>query len=172
MRRGQDHVERRRLLGGEVELPGGINVRFNTLKQPELRTALGIHGVDGFPLFGRFGHRHAAGDLQSVRVIGDSRVLIAALETGIGNLLHGRVAVAPFGVHLQITAVLRKRRAPESRIRQHSPDFSPAEKVPPKLASALDILAIVAFLDGAFDRGGFAGRQNFADDPRGAWPDA
>ena len=39
------------------------------------------------PLLGGFSHRHPAGDLQPVRMIGDRRVLIASLETGVGNLL-------------------------------------------------------------------------------------
>ena len=104
MRRGQDDVEGGRLVVGEIQLASGIDVRFNALQQPELIAAPGVDVVDGLPLLDGFGHRHPAGDLQSVRVIGDRRVLIATLKTGIRDVLHRRRAVAPFGMHLQVAA--------------------------------------------------------------------
>ena len=48
-------------------------------------------------------------------MIGDRRVLIAALKAGVGNLLDRRMAVAPFGVHLQVAAVLLNRGARRMR---------------------------------------------------------
>ena len=66
MRRGQYHVERGRLIVGEVQPASGVDVRFDSLQQPELIAAPGVDVVDGSPLFGGFGHRHPAGDLQSV----------------------------------------------------------------------------------------------------------
>ena len=66
MRRGQNHVEGGRLVVGEVQLAGGIDVRFNALQQRELSAEPGVDEVDGCPLLGGFGHRHPAGDLESV----------------------------------------------------------------------------------------------------------
>ena len=42
-------------------------------------------------------------------MIGHRRVLIASLNTGVGNFLDRRSTVAPFGVHLQIAAVPARR---------------------------------------------------------------
>ena len=66
MRGGQDYVKGRRLVIGEIQLASGVDVRFNTLQQPELIAAPGIDIVDGLPLLDGLRHRHAACDLQSV----------------------------------------------------------------------------------------------------------
>ena len=66
MRRGQYHVKGSGLVVGEIELASRVDVRFNALQQPELIAAPGVDIVDGFSLLGGFGHRHPAGDLQSV----------------------------------------------------------------------------------------------------------
>ena len=66
MRCGQYHVEGDRFVVGEIQLASGINVRFNALQQPELLAASDVDIVDGLPLLDGFGHRHPAGDLQSV----------------------------------------------------------------------------------------------------------
>ena len=50
------------------------------------------------------------------------------------------------------------------RIREHAPDLGPAEKVPPKLTSPLDVCAAVAPFDRPFDGRRLAGLQNLADD--------
>ena len=73
MRRGQDDVERRRFFLGEIQPANGVDVRFNALQHPELIAASGVHLLDGAPLSGRVGHRHSAGDLESVGMIGDRR---------------------------------------------------------------------------------------------------
>ena len=90
MRRGQHDVERGRLIVGEIQAASCVDVGLNALQQPELIAVPGVDVVDGAPLFGGFGHRHPAGDLQSVRMIGDRRVSIASLNTGVGNLLYRR----------------------------------------------------------------------------------
>jgi hypothetical protein len=64
--------------------------------------------VEGSPLFGSLSHRYPAGDLQSIGMIGDGRNLIATLQAGVGNLPYRRMAVTPFGVHLQVATVLLK----------------------------------------------------------------
>ena len=66
MRRGQDHIEGGRLVVGEVQLPAAsmfASMPCNSLNRAAMR---GVDVVDGSPLFGGFGHRHPAGDLQSV----------------------------------------------------------------------------------------------------------
>src|SRR4029450_5855461 len=66
-------------------------------------------------------------------MIGDRRVLIAAVTTGIRDVLHRRGAVAPFGMHLQVAQVLLDRGTPERGIREHAADFRTAEKMAPQL---------------------------------------
>ena len=66
MRRGQYHVKGGGLVVGEILLASGVDVRFNTLQQPELIAAPCIDVVDGLPLLDGFRHRHPACDLQSV----------------------------------------------------------------------------------------------------------
>jgi hypothetical protein len=66
VRRGQYHVKGGRLVVGEIQLASGVDVRFNALQQPELIAVPGVDVVDGVPLLDGFGHRHPAGDLQSV----------------------------------------------------------------------------------------------------------
>ena len=66
MRRGQNYVKGGRLVGSEIQLASGVDVRFNALQQPELMAAPSVDIVDGVPLLDGFGHRHPASDLQSV----------------------------------------------------------------------------------------------------------
>src|SRR5437763_17018265 len=101
-------------------------------------------------------------------MIGHRRVLITAPKAGVGNFLYCRVAVAPFGMHLQVAAVLLKRRTSESRIREDAPDLGAAEKVSPKLASSLNVCAAVATIDRVFDGGRLAGLQKLGDELCGA----
>ena len=84
-------------------------------------------------------------------MIGDRRVVITTLKAGVGYLLYRRMAVAPFGVHLQVPAVLLQRGTRKCGIREDAPDFGAAEEVPPKLASPLDVYAAVAPVDRLFD---------------------
>src|SRR4051795_7081315 len=103
-------------------------------------------------------------------MIGDRRIPIATLKARVGYLLDRRIAVAPFGVHLQVAAIQLTRRSGECRIREHAADFSAAEEVAPKLASPIDIGAAIARVDRLFDDGRLAGRQNLLDDARRARP--
>ena len=98
-------------------------------------------------------------------MIGDRRILIATLQAGVGNLLNRRRAVAPFGVHLQVAAVLLKCRARECRLGEDAPDLSAAEKVAPKLSSPFNVCTAIALFDRVFDGRRLAGLQNLADDP-------
>ena len=75
-------------------------------------------------------------------------------------------------MHLQVAAVLLEGGTRECRIREHAPDFGAAEKMPPKLASPLDVCAAVALFDRLFDGRRLAGLQNLADDSCRAGPDA
>ena len=119
-----------------------------------------------------FGHRHATGDLEPVRMVGHRRVLIASLNAGVGNLLDRRRTIAPFGVHLQITAVLLNGGAIEGGIREHPPDLRAAQKVSPKLPSSLDIGATLAPFDGLFDGRRCAGLEDLAYHARRTRSDA
>src|SRR5438105_2851494 len=57
-------------------------------------------------------------------MIGHRRVVITASKAGVGNFPYRRVAIAPFGVHLQVAAVLLKRRTRDcgnAKSRRYSP---------------------------------------------------
>ena len=58
---------------------------------------------------------------------GDRRVVIATLQAGVGDLLYRGITVAPFRVHLQVAAVLPKRRTRERGIGENAPDFGQAD---------------------------------------------
>jgi hypothetical protein len=55
-----------------------------------------------------------------MRVIGDRGIQIAALLTRTTDLLETGTAVTPFGVHLQIAAIVREARPGERRIPEHA----------------------------------------------------
>jgi hypothetical protein len=46
-------------------------------------------------LFRKLRHRHAAGDRQSIRVIGDGAIIVAARDRGFDNLFQRLAAVTP-----------------------------------------------------------------------------
>ena len=105
-------------------------------------------------------------------MVGHRRVLIASFKAGVGNLLDRRRAITPFGVHLQITAVLLDGRASEGGIRQDSPHLRAAQEVPTKVTPPLNIGAPLALLDGLFDGRRAAGLENLADHARRPRSDA
>ncbi len=172
VRRRQHDVEGGRLVVGEIEVPRRVDVRLDPLQQPESAAVACVDPVDSHPLRRGFRHRHATGDSEPVRMVGHRGVLIASLHAGVGNLFDRRSTIAPFGVHLQITAVLLNGGAIEGGIREHPPDLRAAQKVPPKLPSSLDIGATLAPFDGLFDGRRGAGLEDLADHARRTWSDA
>jgi hypothetical protein len=66
---------------------------------------------------------------------------------------------------LQVAAVLLKTGAFKCRIREHAPNFSPAQKVTTKPSPPLDVGAAVTSVDRAFAGRRLAGLQNLPDDP-------
>src|ERR1700704_3642504 len=98
-------------------------------------------------------------------MIGDRRIVIAPFTTGVSNVLDCRVTVAPFGVHLQITAVLLNGRTRERGVCENATDFRTTQKMPPKLPSPLNICSVAALVDRAFDGRRSAGLEDLADNP-------
>ena len=129
----------------------GVDVRLDAVQQPEFASVSRVDVVNGPTLRRRLGHRHAAGDPQSVRMIGDSRVVIAPLDAGIGNVLDRRGTIAPFGVHLQVTEVLVNGWTAESRIGENPPYLRTAQEVPSKRPPSLDVSATLAVVDCLLD---------------------
>ena len=172
MRRGEHDVEGGGLLVGEIKVPRRVDVRFDSLQQTESTAVSRVDVLNGQTLRRGFRHRHAAGDFEPVRMVGHRRVLIASFDAGVGNLLDRRRAITPFGVHLQIAAVLFDGGASEGGIRQDSPHLRPAQEVPTKLTPPLNIGAPLALLDGLFDGRRSAGLENLADHARRPRPDA
>jgi len=105
-------------------------------------------------------------------VVGVRLGLIAALHAGVGNVFDRRNAIAPFGVHLQIAAILLKRGTLEVGVGENPPHLRAAQEVPPKLAAPLDIAPTLALLDGLFDGRRSPGLENLANDARRTRPDA
>src|ERR1700730_10169554 len=99
-------------------------------------------------------------------MIGHRRVVIATLQAGVGYLVYRRIAVAPFGVHVQVAAVLVKSGARQCGIRENAPDFGATEKMSPELATPRNVCLAVAPFDRLFDGWRLAGIQNLADDSR------
>src|SRR6185369_8695747 len=99
-------------------------------------------------------------------MIGDGRISISALEARLSNVGQRHRSVAPFRVHLEIAAVLPERRTGHGRVHQNPPDLRAAQKVPPELASPLDVGAPPALVNGALDGCGAPGLENLPDDPR------
>ena len=134
---------------------------------------LSVDAVDGPPLVSGFGHRHAAGDLQAVRVVGDRRVSIAALQG------RRRRSAGPSDSRRSIRSASADRRGNPRAMgpsnagsRRIAQDLRATEKVPPKLTPPLDVRPPFAGVDRVLDGGRLASVQNLADDPCGAGPDA
>src|SRR4029434_3965604 len=92
-------------------------------------------------------------------MIGDRGISIAALNTGLRDVLHRRGAVAPFGVHLEVAQVLLKGRTRERGIREHSADVRTAEKIAPTLGARVYVRAPAAGFYGLFNGRRSAGLQ-------------
>jgi hypothetical protein len=105
-----------------------------------LPAASSIDVFNGSPLLGRFSHRYSTGDLESVRMIGDRRVLIATFEAGLGDFLNRRIAIAQFGVHLEIAAVLSGCWTRQFGIHQNPANLRTAEKMLPQSSSPVGYL--------------------------------
>src|SRR5437763_2804114 len=98
-------------------------------------------------------HGHAAGDLQSVRMIRDGREGPAAVDGRECDLIQRRRAVAPFRVHLQIAVVVRWRRPREGIVREDAQDGGPAEKRASEGAASANLIRLSAPRDGILDGG-------------------
>jgi hypothetical protein len=129
MRRGEDEFELTPLLGCHVDGSIGHDVRFDALDEPEGALLLGVDGVDVGVLLAQLGHRRAARDLETVRVVGESAVCIAAFATRVDDLVQRLAAVAPYGMHLQIAAIRRSTRSRERSIREDAQGAGAAQEV-------------------------------------------
>ena len=173
VRRRQHDVEGGRLVVGEIELTRGVDVRFDTLQQAESTAVPCVDSVDGLTLRRGLLHRHTAGDLQSVRMVGHRRVLIASV------IRRRRRSPRPSESRRSIRSAFADHRGTGQRVgppkagsRRDAPDLRAAQKVPPKLPSSLDICATVALFDRLFDGRRCTGVQNLADHARRPWSDA
>ena len=81
-------------------------------------------------------HRHAAGDLQPVGVIGDGAVVVAARDARLDDVLERLAAVAPRRVHLQVAAIVLEPRAVQRRVLQRREHLRAAEEVAAQIALA------------------------------------
>ena len=156
----------------KIEVAGRVDVGLDTLQQAEPVSVSHVDAVNGLTLSRRFLHRHSTGDLQPVRMIGDSRIVIAAPSAGIGNLLDRRVAIAPFGVHLQIASVLVNSRTIEGRVCKNPPHFGTAQEVTSKVSPPLNVRSPLALFDRLLHRRRGSGLEDLADDTRRTRPDA
>ncbi len=151
VRGGQHDVERCRLVEGQVQLAGSVDVGLDPLQEVEPVAGRLVDAVDGLALLCGLGHRHAAGNRQAVRMVGDRRVPVAACQAGLGNLVHRRRAVAPFRMHLQVAAVVVWRRPVEGRVAQDAEGLGAAEDMLPQASATSDVRLPAARLDGTFN---------------------
>lgn len=126
MWRREDDIKQSRFFIRQIELSRGTDVGFNTLQQAKPGTKATVDALDRDALLSGLGHRHATGDLEAVGMVRDRRILITARQTGVGDLLHGRHAIAPFRMHLEIAAILLQRRTIEVGIGQNAPNLGAA----------------------------------------------
>src|SRR4051794_39922408 len=108
-------------------MPVRADVRLDALQQSESAAARDEQRVDRLPLLRTLRHRHAAGNLQTVRVVGYRRVGVTPRETRIDDVAQLGVAIAPDRMHLEVAAIVVQRGPGEPWIVQHSPYFGAAE---------------------------------------------
>ncbi len=96
MRSRQNYLEATSFHLVEIELPIGADVCLDSLQQAKPAGVVCIDTIDDTLLLGSFSHRHSAGDLEAVGVIGDRRVRVSPCHTGLCNLGEAGAAIAPF----------------------------------------------------------------------------
>ena len=77
------------------KLAVGADVGLDAPYQAEPALVYRVEATDLGVLPGGVGHRHPAGDLQAMRMIGDGGVGVPARQAGVGDLAERGHAVAP-----------------------------------------------------------------------------
>src|SRR4051812_33547212 len=125
-----------------------------------------VERVDLFVLFAQLRHRHSAGDLQAVGMIGHRTELVSEADSRADDVGERLAAVAPGGVHLQVAAVVLDSRPLQRRVGQRREHLRTTEEVVAQPAPALDVCRLAAFGDGPFDRRRGARLEHLLDDAR------
>src|SRR5262245_48040661 len=172
VRRRQDEFEAAGFMRLEIEVALFADVGFNAADQPKARLIGRVEASDGAMLLFRLGHRHAARDPQAVRMVGDRRIAVPPREAGLGDLLEGRRAVAPFRMHLEIATVVGRTWSRGRRVVEEAQRFGATEKVLAERPPAPDILELAAVRDRLFDRRRASGLEDLEDHARRSRPNA
>jgi hypothetical protein len=112
-----------------------------------------VERVDRLVLHRKPGHRHAASDRQSVRVVCDRTVVITERETGLDDCVERLRAVAVHRVHLEIAAIVGARGPSECRISERGIHFRAAEKTRSESSPPADLDRLAARRDHGLDGG-------------------
>src|SRR6185369_5403214 len=96
-------------------------------------------------------------------MVGNSRMAIAAGLTCLTEIRQCRVAIAPFRMHLEVTAILIRAWPIQGGISQDSQDLRSAQKMTAKSPATLDLGTFTARVNRALDRRRFPAPQYFFD---------
>jgi hypothetical protein len=111
MGRRDDDLERAQFRRGHVDAAVSEDVGFDALQHSKPPLIALVERVDLAMLLFEFFHRHATRNRQTVAVIGYGAVTVAEREAAFYDVRQRIAAVAVFGMHLKIAAVLLHRWA-------------------------------------------------------------
>ena len=166
VRRRDDELELTQFGLVHVDRTVGADVGLDPLDQPKAPTMAIVETIDLQVLFEQFRHRHAARDRQSVRVIRDGAVVVAARQARFDDVLERLASVAPHRVHLQIAAIFVASDGAQLWIAQRRNDLRAAQVVSAKLAALLDIARTSTLGNRPLDCRRRSGAEHFEYDAR------
>jgi hypothetical protein len=107
---------------------------------------------------------HAAGDRQSLRVIGHRDPRPAALARTVGQLRDRLDTIAPGRVHLEVAAIVLERDDAGNRQRQQAHDFGAAEEPGTQDAAPGDVVLAPTRGNRLLDSRGVTMLEHFVND--------
>src|SRR5206468_6998531 len=123
-------------------------VGLDPLDQPESSAVFPVQDVNLAMLLAQIRHRHAAGDLQTVRVIGDGAERVPTGQTLLDDVGERLAAIAPRGVHLKIAAIVLEARTDKFPVLQCRHHLRTAEELTAKIPAMFDVGGLSAVGDG------------------------
>jgi hypothetical protein len=173
MRRRQDDLEPVDLVLGKIERAIRLDVGLDSFQHAERAGELAVDVVDLAMLRRRRVHGHAARNRQSVRMVRDRQVRVAARQRRRGQRRHRLPAVAPGRVHLQVSAIVGQRWTAPSAIADRRNHCRTAEEVAAERAPTARLLFLAPLGDGTIDGGRSAARlERFQNHAKRRWADS
>ena len=167
MRRGDDVFEDAALLRLQVEPAVREDVRFDALEDAELAGEALVETIDLAVLAAGVLHADAAGDRQTVGMIGDAHARVAAREAAVRHGFDALASVAPGRVHLKVaTEVALRHDGGVARQGQRLLHRHLAEEVGAQLPQRRDLVRLPRPGNCRIDRRRSARFHELRDDPR------